>query len=331
MQAEGIALVFFMGLGDYVMATSAIHEIRKKLKGIPLYAYASNSLDTTNSPLVADLLRKNPDIDEVFVYQGKHRSNWRFYDYSDVFRLVPKNFVVAPLVYQFNPKVRHRTNALFEAFSLPRPKQWMLPILQVPEKNNEKVLAFLNRIKTTFTQYQCKGVIFLQLDARSNNYSYPYSDPLIESLCEKGYLIVSISKNHSTHAACLTLDISNFPIWDSICLLKAMQTEFQEKLFLLGISSAFWSISAAFQIPVLGIHHLNDKSMHNYWYPNICVIYPMENPVIPQHKLFLAGPSDYLLNEKKQFDFLPEYIVQCFLEFEEQTKKYPTMFKIKQE
>ncbi len=327
MKADGIALVFFMGLGDYVMATPAIHEIRKKTKGVPLHAYVSDSLDIHNSPLVADLLRKNPNIDQVFTYRGKDHFLWKHYDYTDVFNLVPKNFIVAPVLYPFNAQVRHRNHALFETFSLPRPTKWLLPLLDLPEKNNENVLSFLNRIKNAFIQSKSIGVIFLQLDTRSNQYSYPDTDQLIESLCEKGYLIVSVSKNNSKHPACMTLDISNFPIWDSICLLKSMKTQFQDKLFLVAVSSVFWSVSAAFQIPALGIHHFCSKDMHNYWYPNIFVIAPTENPVIPYDKIFLANVSDYILNPRGQCDFLPSYISQCFLEFIEKIKENPVLLK----
>ncbi len=50
---DGLALVFFMGLGDYLMAMPLLQALRAAYPELPLHAYASTTLDQVNSPLLA--------------------------------------------------------------------------------------------------------------------------------------------------------------------------------------------------------------------------------------------------------------------------------------
>src|ERR1700683_5237412 len=63
-KAAGIALVFFMGIGDYIFSTPLLAELRRRYPDTPIYGYVSSSTDTNNSPLVGKLMEHNPDIDK---------------------------------------------------------------------------------------------------------------------------------------------------------------------------------------------------------------------------------------------------------------------------
>ena len=116
---DGLALIFFMGAGDYLMATPFIRALRAAHPDLPLYAYASSHADLVNSPLVIQLLQANPLIDRVIPYRGRPRSYWLDYDFSDALCSVPEGFVVLPVVYETNPIIYHRATALLETFGLP--------------------------------------------------------------------------------------------------------------------------------------------------------------------------------------------------------------------
>jgi hypothetical protein len=80
---KGLALIFFMGLGDYLMATPLVETLRRRYPGLRIHGHASTTLDSTNSPLVASVMRANPCFDAVFTYAGRKSDFWMDYDYSD--------------------------------------------------------------------------------------------------------------------------------------------------------------------------------------------------------------------------------------------------------
>ena len=67
---KGFALVFFMGLGDYLYTTPLIEALAKKYPKMELRAYVSDKFDRNNSPLVAKLLETNPNIKKVETFRG---------------------------------------------------------------------------------------------------------------------------------------------------------------------------------------------------------------------------------------------------------------------
>jgi len=312
----GIALVFFMGMGDYVFATPLLSELRRKYSDLPIYGYVSSTTDGNNSPLVARLMEHNPDIDKVFYYKGMQAfENWKNYDYDEVFDLVPPDFLVVPVLYECSPAVSHRMRTLFETFSLPQPKDIPLPLIHLPPSPSDHVLRLMNTIKKSCVDLDKKGLVFLQLDQRSRNYSYPYTDALAAGLCERGYFVVSASKTNYRNSACLELDLNKFSIIDSIYLLKLFRKDLAERLFLLTVTSVFWSLSAALEIPNLGIQHRYDDWVHNVWYPNTRIIAHYDYPAIPGHGIFLAGKAHFTMNSVGYADFKPEFVLQCFDKF----------------
>jgi len=322
-QAAGIALVFFMGIGDYIFSTPLLAELRRRYPETPIYGYVSNSMDTTNSPLVGKLMEHNPDIDGVFYYPGSPSAlNWKNYNYKAVYDLVPKNFLVVPMLYEISDAVRHRTLTLFETFSFPVPKVPPLPLLHVPETPGGHIVGLKNKIKTLCADPKRTGIVFLQLDARSSNYSYPYSDKIAADLCQNGYIVISASRLTYQDPACFQLDFSQFSIVDSIHLLKLLKEEFGERLMLLTVASVFWSVSAALELRNVGLHHFLDAAIHNYWYPNIHVVTNHIYSSIPKASLSLAGKSDFTINKRGCADFKPEFALRCFYTIAQPSRDY---------
>jgi hypothetical protein len=311
--AAGIALVFFMGIGDYILSTPVLAGLRRKYPSTPIYGYVSSSTDTNNSPLVGKLMEHNPDIDKVFYYPGSASAlNWKNYNYKAVYDLAPRNFLVAPVLYEVSAAVSHRTLTLFETFSLPVPKVPPLPVLHVPEKPGDHVVGLENKIKTICADSKRAGIAFLQLDARSSKYSYPHSDEIAADLCRNGYAVISASKLAYQDPACFELDFSQFSIVDSIHLLKLLKEEFGDRVTVLTVVSVFWSVSAALELRNVGIHHFRDDAVHNVWYPNIRIITDHNYPSIPKASQFLAEKSDFTINSRGYADFKPEFVLRCF-------------------
>lgn len=312
-KAAGIALVFFMGIGDYIFSTPLLAELRRRYPETPIYGYVSSSTDTNNSPLVGKLMEHNPDIDKVFYYQGSASAlNWKNYDYKAVYDLVPKRFLVVPMLYEASAAVPHRMQTLFQTFSLPVPKVPPLPLLHLPETPGDHIVRLKNKIQKTCTKSKRTGIVFLQLDARSSDYSYPYSDKVAADLCKNGHVVISASKLTYQDSACFQLDFSQFSIADSIHLLKLLKEEFGDRLMLLTVASVFWSVSAALELRNVGLHHFLDDAIHNYWYPNIHVVTNYDYPHIPKASVSLAGKSDFTINNRGRADFKPEFALRCF-------------------
>jgi hypothetical protein len=82
-QVDGLALVFFMGLGDYLMTTPMIEALRLAHPDLPIHAYASSNNDWVNSSLVIHLLRANPTFEQVATYRGYPGMSWTNYDFRD--------------------------------------------------------------------------------------------------------------------------------------------------------------------------------------------------------------------------------------------------------
>ena len=115
----GLALIFFMGAGDYLMATPLIRALHLAHPDLPIYAFGSSHMDAVSSSLVIDLLKINPLIARVFSYSGRPRELWTDYDFQDALKDIPPDFVILPVIYDVEPTVFHRTTSLLETFNLP--------------------------------------------------------------------------------------------------------------------------------------------------------------------------------------------------------------------
>ena len=316
--ARGLALVFFMGMGDYLFATPFIAEIRQRYPKIPIYAYVSSTVDSNNSPLVGKLMEHNKDIDKIFYYRGvkdkRFELNWKNYGYDEVYGLVPADFLVVPVVYEYAGYVRHRVYTLFDTFRLPRPETLPRPIFHLPESPSENTRTLVADVAKRYVDKKCDRIVFLHLDMRSTSYSYPYADELAERLEELGCLVVSFSAMKRKSDRCILIDISKTSIAESIYVLKMVQELFPEAISMITSCSVFWSVSAGLNIKNLGIHHFYEECIHSVWYDNTSIITRYRYPGIPAEKIFVASESDVTVNEHGFDNISPEFVMRCMFQ-----------------
>jgi hypothetical protein len=321
-EVRGVALIFFMGMGDYFYTTPLIAALKQRYPSLPFIAYVSRHISQFNNPSVALLLKQNPHIDTVIEYDGKAHSFFKNYDYTDALKYVPADHLAIPVLYEHLPKTSHRVLSLFDTFGVDTPAQLPLPQIYTPPKPAPHVEKLLEKIMTCCRENKARGIVFMQLDMRSSRYSYPSGDQLATGLEKRGYYVISASKLTAESPMHHQLDLSTFSIIDSIHLLKLLRDHFPTT-YTVGTISVFWSISSGFDIPTLGLHHFIDPSMHNVWYPNTHVITHYDYEHIPADKKFIAFPDDYTINRRGQVDFHPNFVLRCFDEFSnEQDSKH---------
>src|SRR5262249_25235694 len=154
---------------------------------------------------------------------------------------------------------------------LPVPAEPPVPVIPLPPSPAPHVARLLESIKQRCSHPNVRGVTFLQVDARSSNYVYPHADELAAGLAERGYFVLSASKLAKPPLLSHVLDFREFKLMDSIHMLALLREAFTD-MRIVSVASVFWSVSAAFGIPNLGMQHFPDDAMHNYWYPNITII-----------------------------------------------------------
>ena len=192
-QVKGLALVFFMGIGDYLYATPMIEALKQKYPHLPFYGYVGADFDRNNSPLVGKLLQTNPHIEKVFYFKGqRHPLIWKNYDYEAAFKDIPEGFLAVPVYYDYSVRVPHRVKSLFETFGLPVPQQVPAPKMYFPAQPAPVVQEYGADISRRAEGK--KGIVFLQLDSRGSNYVYPHIKQLAEMLIQEGYFVMSVTK-----------------------------------------------------------------------------------------------------------------------------------------
>lgn len=317
-QVDGLALIFFLGLGDYFMATPFIEALRIAHPDIPIYAYASTTTDAVNSPLVADQLRANPCIDKVFTYQGRQKAYWKNYDFREALKSIPKNFLVLPVLFDTQPQVPHRVTTLMETFGLPAP--WPIPSPIFYERPlSAEGHALLRRIRDGVARSKASAVVYTHFDARSSGYSYPEAHNLIRGLLADGYFVVDLSQTSLEHERFLGVNPKDYTPHDTIGILRALKSD-AAALYIVSLNSVMWPISAGLNIKNLGLHFFFDESIHQYWHPNIFVISQHRYSTIPASRLFLA-PYNGSYTERQHTPHLrlttydPAFVLSCFRTF----------------
>ena len=309
---KGVALIFFMGIGDYLYTTPMLATLKKKYPNLSFHAHVGAKFDRNNSPLVGKLLEENPHFDKVFYFEGtRHPLIWKNYDYSQAFKNIPEDFLAVPVYYEYGIHVPHRVTSLFETFSLPAPKDIPAPVMYFPKTIAPVVAETLEavRLKARGT----KGIVFLQLDSRGSNYVYPHMRALAEGLIAEGYFVMSVTKGGPVeNADYLEIDIKKFSINQTWHLLSLLKAEFA--LYVIAVNSVFWAASAGLNLPNLGLQHWVDKKVHNLWYPNIEVVTNYVYPLLPRKKQIIAPPESYTPHNRKIIDYKPEWVIKWFKE-----------------
>ena len=285
-QVDGLALIFFMGAGDYLMATPLIRGLRAAYPDLLLHAYASSHSDAVSSALVIQLLQTNPLIDKVVPYRGRPRGAWQDYDFSDALASVPKDFVILPVVYETHPAIYHRVTAVLEAFSLPVDFPILAP-LTYETKLSAAAEALLGSISALMHDVAPTGVVCCHFGARSSGYEYPHADGLISQLIKRGFVVVSFSPVDVEDANLVQIDVTTITPSDSIEMLRRMKSA-RGDLAMITVNSIMWPISAALDIRNLGLHVFHDPSVHQYVYPNLYVMTNTLYPTVSPSRLFLV-------------------------------------------
>ena len=309
---KGVAFIFFMGIGDYLYTTPVWEEVKKKYPNVPFYAYVGAQFDRNNSPIVGKLLAENPHFEKVFYFNGtRHPLIWKNYDYEDAFKQIPPGFLAVPVYYEYSKKVTHRVISLFDTFGLELPAAPPRPVMYFPQTPAPAVAEELQKVRRKMTGK--KGIVFLQLDSRGSNYTYPHMRGLAAGLIREGYLVMSVTKGGPVEDEnYVEIDIKKFTINQTWHLLSLLKKEFP--LYVIAVNSVFWAASAGLNLPNLGLQHWIDKKVHNLWYPNIEVVTNYFYPFLPREKQLMAPPESYTPHNRKIIDYKPEWVLTWFLQ-----------------
>jgi hypothetical protein len=317
-RVDGLALIFFMGLGDYLMATPVIEALRRAHPDLPFYAYASSSLDSTNSPLLARMLESNPAIDRVFTYRGRNPGGMWEYDYSDARKDVPEHFLVVPMLYDDAPEMPHRFVSLMNSLGLTLVWPVQPPVLYSTALAGD-ARDLLRTIRGRVARSGARGIACCHFDARGSGYVYPHGAELAHHLIEEGYFVVSFSPIELTDTRLMVVSVSAITPNETIELLAQLKRDGMP-LYIVSVNSVFWAVSAGLGIPNLGMHSFFDPAIHHYVYSNTFVITPYLYPRLAPTQLFLA-PRDCCTTGRSKTNHLmfttydPDYVVDCFRRF----------------
>lgn len=308
---KGLALIFFMGIGDYLYTTPMLAALKEKYPQLKFYGYVSKNIDRNNSPIVGTMLQTNPAFEKVFYFDGyRNPFIWKNYNYEDAFKDIPEDFLVLPVYYEYDVKVAHRVNSLFKTFQLAMSskKETPRPVFYFSAEPSEEVRKTFEDLSKLAKKR--KGIVFLQLDSRGSAYTYPYQDDLIRRLLRDEYLVLSVTKSAVVDEYFKIIDIKKFSFNESCHLLSLLSKEY--KMYIIALNSVFWAASAGLDIPNLGLQHWVDKKVHNLWYPNITVVTDYIYKKLPKNKMIMACEGDYLRHNKKIIDYKSEFVYKCF-------------------
>ncbi len=307
---KGFALVFFMGIGDYLYTTPLIEALAKKYPKMELWAYVSDGFDRNSSPLITGLLKTNPNIKKVKTFKGfKNPFVWKNYDYSEVVKNAPEDFLILPVYYEYKKISLHRTASLFDTFGLPfnERKNFPKPIFYFPQDIPSKVADTLKIIKKSAKG--TKGIIFLQLESKFSSYTYSEIDELVRKLIWDNYFVLSVTKCGVVDPHFKMLDIKKFGFNEICHLLNLLKKELP--LSVVSFASEFWPVTAGLDIPNLGLQHWFDPKLHNMYYPNTLVLTELKYSKIPSKKqIVVREGTDFTRSDKKIIDFKVAAILQ---------------------
>ncbi len=288
---KGFALVFFMGLGDYLYTTPLIEALAKKYPKMELWAYVADKFDDR----VTALLKTNPKIKKVKTFKGfRNPFIWKNYDYSEVLQKAPKDFLILPVYYEYKKISLHRTASLFDTFGLPfnERKNFPKPIFYFSKEIPAKVADTLASIKKNAKG--TKGIILLKLNF--GEYIYPEIDELVRKLIWDNYFVLSATKCGVVDPHFKMLD-KKFAFNDICQMLSLLKKEMP--LNIISFVSEFWPVSAGLDIPNLGLQYRKDFKLHNLYYLNTLLLTEIKYSKIPSRRQILVHSNiDYTRSNK---------------------------------
>ncbi|MBP3924572.1 hypothetical protein J6E39_04960 [bacterium] len=308
---KGVWLVFFMGIGDYFNASGFIEQLKNTYPELEFNAFVSKNFDGNNSPLVGEILKTNPNISRIEFFDGKPNAiNWRNYDYTECYSKIPDDYILIPVVYEYNSYTSSRHKSLCETFGLEVPVNIPLPKVY-PSSISTDLEEFCSSIKNSCN---CsKGVVFLQMSCRSCACTYSYAEELLNKLLDDNYTVISVDKYSVKHKNYFEIDTKKFSINDSVQLLSQIKTYCNT--YCITMNSCFWAISAALNIPNLGMQFKHNPSMISEYFPNIFVISDRLIGFISCFNQYIASRSDYEVTNTGNYDlylYKSEFVYSCF-------------------
>ena len=306
-----IGFVFFMGIGDYMYATPLFRQLKETYPKIEFNAYVSSKSDRNNSRPVFDLLKTNPIFSRVTYYKGKPAKYWMNYDFSDALKYKEHDEVLLPVIYEHNENVQSRYSALCNTFMLTELNCPSYPIIYSQDMN-EYCTEIFNRVVTSFA----KKIVWLQLEARSSNYRYPYSNGLLSKLLENNFIVITpdpvvgLSNNNL-----IVLDRDKTKINDSINLANHLANVHTKDLFFLGVISCFASISSGLRKPNLILQHFYDPCIKSVYFSNLFICTPIEYKNLPRDRQFVFDRGTYDISYSKGkefFDYHVDKVIKYF-------------------
>jgi len=297
--AECIALVFFMGAGDYLMMNPVLSDLRKACPGVKLLGCVSSSKDAHNSPLVAELLACDPNIDEVIEYAGSPGSDdWRHYNYQDVLFRIPAKTIVIPMLYTYSLSARHRLLEFYDLFHLPKPSIVMAPQLHINARAAAECACALDNITSNASSSGKDRIAFVHVETRSSCYSYNKTDQLVKRLVDNGYFVVLVSQASSSdwlmaisNSDMFLVDPMVFSLPGSMALFRALAADYVGRFVSITTPSLFWHVSAACNVKNISLHHRHDPCVHNTHYPNIHLLSFCDYPCVPSSNITIVPPQ----------------------------------------
>jgi hypothetical protein len=170
----------------------------------------------------------------------------------------------------------------------------------------------LGSILAEYSAAPSRGLICTHFGARSSGYNYPYAAQLVWMLIQRGFRVVSFTPTGLSSEKLTEIDITKLNVTDSIELLRGLRADVPN-LAMISVNSLMWPISAALDIPNLGLHTFRDPSVHQYWYPNIYVMTQHLYGHISPCRMFRAPDAAF---EERQLpggptrftDYKPDYV-----------------------
>lgn len=306
-------LVFFMGIGDYFYATTFIEKLKETYPKIHFDAFVSKNFDGNNSPLVADILRTNPNIEKVYMFDGyKNYNNWYSYGYQDVYNMVDEKTLVLPMIYFHTEKIPSRLVGLCKVFGLNTPEINQYPILYdyTPDIIVQKAFE---KIKTTN-----KKIVFVQTTTRSSAYHYEYTNDLIKMLLALGYFIITPERINIKNDDLYVIDVDKFKITDSISLLKQIKN-YGKDIFVFNMISSFTAISSALNIPCLTVQFWWDPCISTVFFSNMYLITHKYYEQIAADRQFVMKEDTYELENNRAI-YKTSALIKIFNKFVELQK-----------
>lgn len=296
-EIKRLALVFFMGMGDFYMIAKSILLLHKRFPNIKLDAYVSKNIDGNNSPKVGECLEVFDCIDNIYYYSGHKTGFFWNYDYTDVFAMVMNDTLVLPMIYDHTKL--SRTETVCDFYSIPYEKyQNRLPYIPSfpPTENAKKAFEQIKNLSK-----KSKAIVFCQFQTRSSNYVYPYAEELVSQLIADDFFVVSYDKVNITNSNFLQLPES-ISINDTISLLRLFP---KNKIFVINTNSVMNSIAASLHIPELILQNFNDPDFLSYTFENAYILTPNTyNRVHHSHQYIVEGeviPAKVVMEQFRGF------------------------------